>query len=84
MADQDALIKKSILKALKDCGSYPCPEGALRSQVEFTASRMTRVEFDSALKDLDAAGFVAGVAPKIGTDRKWVITDAGKLALADL
>lgn len=84
MADQDTLIKKTILRALKDCGQYPCPEGALRSQVEFTASRMTRVEFESALRDLDANGFVAGVAPKIGTDRKWAITDAGKLTLAEL
>lgn len=84
MASQDALIKKAILKALKDCGSYPCPESALRSQVEYTAPRMTSVEFESALKDLDAERLVAGVAGRLGGDRKWAITDAGKLALAEL
>ncbi|MFH0907178.1 MAG: hypothetical protein V1929_00245 [bacterium] len=78
------LIKKSILQSLEQCGGYPCPEGSLRSQVEIYVHGMTRAEFESCLRELDAQGFVNGVKPQLGGDTKWTITDKGRLARAEL
>lgn len=76
-------IKKAILKQLQQAKGYATPETALQSQVEWVVPKLTRAEFELALKDCDANGWINGTTPAMG-DRKWGITDEGMLVLAGL
>lgn len=83
-AELKVLIKKAILQALEQCGGYPCPVTALKSQVELMVARpMPGAEFDLCLKELDAEQCVLGVVGALGIV-KYSIADKGRLVLAEL
>ena len=80
-----ALIKKLVLADLEQCGSFLMPESTLYQSVGLqTPQAPTRAEFDSALSSLDASGLVAGLPNPVTGERRWKVTDAGKLALREL
>jgi hypothetical protein len=81
----DGLIKKLILTDLDSCGAYLMPENTIYQALGLRMARApTKAEFDAALSALDAAGLVAGLPNPVTGERRWKITDAGKLALREL
>lgn len=72
-----------LVRALSQCGSYPCPESALKAQVEMivTAPPLTQSEFDQVLNALDTERHA--IATDGATERVWKLTDAGRLWAAE-
>lgn len=85
MIERSGLIKKLLLADLERCGAYLLPESTLFQGLNLqVAPAATRAEFDEALTFLDGYGFVAGLPNPVTKERRWKITDAGKLALREL
>lgn len=82
---RQAYVRRELLTALDQCGSYLLPESALARQVNYaTVPRCDQAEFDEALRFLDSNRLVTGVTPALGGERKWKLTDAGRAALQEM
>jgi hypothetical protein len=82
--ERQAYLRKELLTALDQCGSYLLPEPAFCRQVMMSsAPPPTQAEFDEALRFLDANRLATAVSPALGGARKWKITDAGRAALQE-
>ena len=78
-------LKRLILLALLRCDGMPMPEEALFAgvQVMCRPERVTLTDIGVTIKDLEAAGFIAGVTDEI-TGTNWGLTDKGQLKAAQL
>jgi len=75
---KQAFNERAILRALLQCGSYPCPEIALKAHVElFVGGIITQGEFDESLRYLDTEGRIINGDGE--TCRVWKITEAGRM-----
>lgn len=80
-AQNELLLRTTILGILADCGSYLLPEPTLLQQTRLLTPA-TKTEFDAALNWLETNDYVAGINPELGGPRKWKLTDAGRIAAA--
>lgn len=73
------LIRKMLVRALAQCGDYPCPESALKAQVEMivTAPPLTQSEFDQAINTLGTERHA--IDGEGATERVWKLTEAGRM-----
>lgn len=79
-------LKIEILKALKHVPSNLVqPEDALIAQVgQSFHPRPTDYELQQALSELQSRNLIVGITNTLEMERKWRITDAGKLELANI
>lgn len=83
--NREAMIRKLILTDLQRCGSYLLPETTIFQSLNLQiAPAATRSELESVLSALDAERLIAGILNTVTHERRWKLTDAGKLALLDL
>lgn len=77
-----ALIARTILEGLADCGSHLLPEPQLVTHVQISVTPPpTKLECEQRIKALEDGGYIVGVTPGIGGPRKWRITDLGRTEL---
>ena len=73
-----AKLERLILLAIHACDGMPMPEGALISAVQGLARPLapTYADVIEALRDVEAAGFVAGASEPL-MDTTWTLTTSG-------
>jgi hypothetical protein len=75
---RQAFNERAIIRALLQCGAYPCPETALKYHVElFVGDMLTQSEFDESLRYLDSERRIINGEGE--TCRVWSITEAGRM-----
>lgn len=81
--DRKFLLKRALLATLLDADGYPLREEALRehAQIKVDYLRLTTAEIDAAVREIDTARLATSLPTERG--RKFQITDAGKLWLAE-
>lgn len=79
-------IKIAILRDLAHVpGGYLHPDDVLVANARLSvAPSPTRLEIEDAITELEHSGYIIGIRNDLTGERKWKITDAGKLALADM
>lgn len=83
--NREAMTRKLILTDLQRCGSYLLPESTLFQGLNLQlAPASTRAEFEIVLAALETDGLIAGLRNPVTHERRWKLTDAGKLVLLDL
>lgn len=82
-AERTFLIKRALLRALADCGSYAVTESALveAAAIKIDHLRATTAEIDAQLRAIDADRLCVALPTERG--RKYKLTDAGALWLAE-
>ena len=82
-AERNFLIKRAVLRALADCGTYAVLEGALveAALIKVDHLRPTTAEIDDQLRAIDSARLCVALPTERG--RKYKITAAGLLWLAE-
>lgn len=81
-----ATIKLAILRCLKRTPEGYCqPDDSLIAEVSLAVQpRPTLLEIEEALSALEISSDIVGIRNDLTGERKWRITDTGKLALATL
>ncbi len=75
-------LKIEILRALDGVSGHMFLEPVLQRELQMTLPiAPTRVEFETALRELDGQKFISGINPELGGPVKWAITDKGRAAL---
>ena len=84
--NRQAQLKISILTSLKRMPeNYPMRDAALRAEVFLDIQpRATLLELENALTDLEISGCIVATRNELTGERKWMITDTGKLQLSQL
>lgn len=79
-------LKITILRVLARVPSnFALRENVLRSDVSLeTVTPPTKLDVDQALGELEALGYIVGTTNELTGDRKYVITDLGKLELGKI
>lgn len=83
MNERHFQLKRALLRALEECGAYAVTETPLveAARLKVDHLRPTVAECDAALRDIETARL--GVAVPSERGRKWKLTDAGRLWLAE-
>ncbi len=84
--NQNVHIKIAILTSLKGMPEgYPQTDDSLIAQVSLSVvPRPTRLAIEDMLTELESMSYIVGVRNELTGARKWMITDAGKCALAQI
>jgi hypothetical protein len=73
-----------ILNVLSQCGGYLLPNTALYNQLILSARPVpTRMEFDQEMQRLEQRAYVIGITNELTDERKWKLTESGKVALQE-
>lgn len=71
-------IDRALIRSLRDCGNYPCPERALKAQVDlFVGSVVTQSEFDDSVRHLSTERLI--IDGEGTSDRLWKLTESGRM-----
>jgi hypothetical protein len=77
-------LKRSVLIVLASWGG-PMPERPLASAVSVnSALRPTEADFQEALRDCEAEGYIAGLTDEFSGERSWGLTEKGKFKAREL
>lgn len=84
--NQRAQIKTAILKSLNHMpAGYAQTDDSLIAEVSLNVTpRPTRLDIEDMLTDLEQMSYIVGTRNELTGSRKWMITDAGKCALAQI
>lgn len=84
--NQNISIKIAILTSLRQMPrGYAQSDESLLAEVSLAVDpRPTRQEVENMLTDLEELSYIKGVRNELTGTRKWMITDAGKCALAQI
>lgn len=74
-------VRLFMLGALKRCGSYKMPHQTLRQTVRELYEDVTGAEIDLEIQWLAAKGYIDFVKQRLGDEKLWFLTDAGKALL---
>jgi len=76
------ILRRAALRSLDDCGSFPCPESALRDSIGIKADHLapTVAEVDAVLRGIQNDNLATALPTERGN--KWALTDGGRLWLA--
>ena len=78
------LLKITLLKSLYQCDGEPMPQAALIGAARIgTSGNPTNLDIESAIKDLEADGYLAGLTDDI-TGVSWSLTEKGKFRAVSL
>ncbi len=78
-------LKIAILLAVDARDGRPFPEQALYASAAVgVGERITRADFDGALRDLETRGLVQGLTSGVTDERTWTLTAAGQHEAARL
>lgn len=79
---RQALAERAIVRSLLQCGSYPCPEDALKTATELAIGRpLTQGDFDESMRYLEYERRIIGTDGE--TARVWKLTEGGRLWAAE-
>lgn len=84
--DRKTKINIAILESLdKAPEGYPMPDASIRADVYADVEpNPTLQELEESLKHLEGLSFIGGRRNEFTGIRKWIITDAGRLALGQM